>query len=48
MNNEEEITYADFLEVFKAISNDLSLIEEYIVEIVKKLSGIEKNTNNIM
>lgn len=48
MNNEEEITYADFLEVFNAISTDLSLIEEYIAEIVKKLSGIEKNTDNIM
>lgn len=48
MNNEEELTYADFLEVFKAISTDLSLIEEHNAEIVKKLSSIEKNTKNIV
>ncbi len=46
MNNEEEITYKDFLEVFKAISNDLSLIEEHNAEIAKRLTSIDKQLWN--
>lgn len=48
MNNEEELTYADFLEVFKAISTDLSLIEEHNAEIVKKLTSIDKKLWNTL
>ena len=38
----EEITYADFLEVFTAISNNLSLIEEHNAKIVNSLDIIAK------
>ncbi len=46
MDNLEEITYADFLEVFNTISNNLSLIEEHNAEIVKKLTSIDKTLWN--
>jgi len=47
MNN-EEINYSDFLEVFKEISNSLSLIEEHNAKIVKAIESIDKQVWNMI
>lgn len=48
MENLEEITYADFLEVFTTISNNLSLIEEHNAKIVNSLDIITKQMWNMV
>ena len=48
MENLEEITYADFLKVFTAISNNLSLIEEHNAKIVNFLDIIAKQMWNMV
>jgi hypothetical protein len=48
MENLEEITYADFLEVFTAISNNLSLIEEHNAKILNSLDIIAKQMWNMV
>lgn len=48
MENLEEITYADFLEVFTVISNNLSLIEEHNAKIVNSLDIIAKQMWNMV
>ena len=48
MENLEEITYADFLEVFTAISNNLSLIEEHTAKILNSLDIIAKQMWNMV
>ena len=48
MENLEEITYADYLEVFTAISNNLSLIEEHNAKILNSLDIIAKQMWNMV
>ena len=48
MENLEDITYADFLEVFTAISNNLSLIEEHNAKILNSLDIIAKQMWNMV
>ena len=48
MENLEEITYADFLEVFKEISYNLSLIEEHNAKIVNSLDTMANKIWNMV
>ena len=48
LENEETNLYKELLGIFYVMSDNLSLIESHLGEMVKKLSGIELNTKNIV
>lgn len=48
MDNEETTTNKELLEICSSMLDTFCLIEEHLEKIVKKLSGIEMNTNNII
>lgn len=48
VNNEETTTNKELLEICSSMLDTFCLMEEHLEEIVKKLSGIEMNTNNLI